>query len=110
MDKQAEKIMNEMNIRMAKGEKQILINDLSLIYLQLFFCNIKHISWSYEKEFRCSVGAKAEGMPYISAVPKEIYIGMNCLNKYKKELKKIAKQLNIPIYQMQFDDLSENFN
>ena len=56
------------------------------------------------------MGATAPGMPYVPAKPKEIYIGKNCLQTYKDRLVKIAKTLHIPIYQMTFDEFSENFN
>lgn len=101
---------NEFNIQSSKGNKRILLNDLSLIYLSSLLCNLKHISWSYENEFRCTTGATAKGMPYISATPKEIYIGMNCLPKYEKKLINIANTLKIPIYKMYFDEFNEKFD
>lgn len=54
---------------------QILLDDMSLVYLTTFFCNIKHLSWSYENEFRCTAGVIVEGMPYISAVSR-CYLGV----------------------------------
>lgn len=109
MDNQVKQMLQEKDRQLAKGKKQILLNDLSLIYLSLYFCNIKHISWSYEREFRCTVGTSAKGMPYISAVPKEIYIGMNCKPTYVDRLIKIANTLQIPAYKMKFDELDEEF-
>ena len=101
---------NEFNIQSSKGNKKISLNDLSLIYLSSLLCNLKHISWSYENEFRCTTGATAKGMPYISATPKEIYIGMNCLPKYENKLINIANTLKIPIYKMYFDEFNEKFD
>lgn len=110
MDKQVNMMINELNTQKSKGNKKILLNDLSLIYLSSFFCNIKHISWSYENEFRCTAASNAKGMPYISAVPKEIYIGMNCVPTYVDKLTKIANTLKIPVYKMNFDEFNEDFN
>lgn len=110
MDQQVKKIIQELDIQSAEGKKQIILDDLSLVFLTSFFCNIKHISWSYENEFRCTTGAIAEGMPYVSAVPKEIYIGMNCMPSYADKIIKIANVLNIPVYKMIFDELSPEFD
>ena len=110
MDKQIQKIIQEINIQTVQGKKQILMNDLSMIYLTSYFCNIKHISWSYEKEFRCSVASNAKGMPYISATPKEIYVGVKCPETYVDKLVKIANTLQIPIYKMKFNEFDEEFN
>ena len=110
MAQQVEKIIREIEIQSAEGKKQILLDDLSLIFLSSFFCNIKHLSWSYENEFRCTTGATAEGMPYVSAVPKEIYIGMNNMPTYTDRIIKIANALQIPVYKMIFDELRSDFN
>ena len=93
-----------------KGIKKILIHDLSLIYVAQFLCNIKHSTWSYEKEFRCTNGANAKGMPYIDAIPKAIYIGMKCNEKNKNRLTEIARTLSIPVYQMHLEELSGKFS
>ncbi len=93
----------------AQGKKQILISDLSIAYFPELLSNVKHESWQYEKEYRCTMGAKSEGMPYVDAMPKEIYIGMKCLPQYAFKLNKIAKKLHIPVYQMKFDELSEEY-
>jgi hypothetical protein len=110
MVQQVEKIIREIEIQSAEGKRKIILDDLSLVFLSSFFCNIKHLSWSYENEFRCTTGAKAEGMPYTSAVPKEIYIGMNCMQTYTDKITKIANTLHIPVYKMIFDELSSEFN
>lgn len=49
-------------------------------------------------------------MPYVSAEPKEIYIGMNCVSSYTNRIIKIAKELEIPVYKMVFDEQSSEFN
>lgn len=110
MEDQVQAIMQAKSIQSSKGFKQILLDNLSLIYLVSLFCNIKHISWSYENEFRCSMASNAKGMPYAPAMPKAIYIGMNCLPTYRDKLIKIAAELQIPAYQMAFDEFNTNFN
>ena len=110
MDRQAQQMVQEFEKQSKQGKKKILLDDLSLIYMTTYFCNIKHISWSYENEFRCTTAANAPGMPYISATPKEIYIGKNCTNTYVDRIIKIAKELQVPVYQMAFDDLNSEFN
>ena len=75
-----------------------------------FFCNIKHISWSYENEFRCTVGAATENKSYMSATPKEIYIGMNCPSTYRDKIIKIAKEMQVPVFIMKFDEFNQEFN
>lgn len=103
------KLSLEVDRQVSRGIKQIPINDLSLVYVSQFLCNIKHSTWSYEKEFRCTAGAQAKGMPYIDAVPKAIYIGMNCTEQNRSKLIEIARSLSIPVYQMQLDELSEKY-
>lgn len=110
MDQQAKKITQVLDTQSAKGKKQILYDDLSLVFLTSFFGNLKHISWSYENEFRCTVEAIAEGMPYLSASPKEIFIGMNCIQTYEDKIIKIGQVLNLPVYKMVFNELSSYYD
>ena len=106
----AERVSAEVDKQIAEGKKTIGLTDLSLIYIDLFLCNIKHSTWKYEDEFRCTIGASAENAPYINANPKAIYIGMNCCKKHREKLIKIAKDLSVPIYQMRLEDLSEKYS
>ena len=103
-------ISSEVDKQSAIGRKQILINDISLVYVAQFLCNIKHTTWQYEQEFRCTNSANAKGMPYIDATPKAIYVGMNCTEEHRNKLISIARNLLIPIYQMKLDELSENYS
>ena len=109
MKKYAKMISSEID-KQGVGKKKIRIDDISLIYMQLYLCNVKHSTWSYEKEFRCTTGAQSKGMPYIDAVPKAIYIGIKCSEKNRKMLIEIAKQLSVPIYEMKLNDLNENYS
>lgn len=110
MKNYANGVSSEIDKQMAQGIKTIVINDLSLIYMAQYLCNIKHSTWQYEKEFRCTNAANAKGMPYIDAVPKAIYIGMNCREQNRNKLVAIARKLSIPVYQMRLDELSENYS
>jgi len=110
MDQQVQKMIQEIETQSAAGKKAILMDDLSLVFLMSLFCNIKHLSWSYENEFRCTTGAMAKGMPYVSAMPKAAFIGMNCLPTYADRIIKIADELHIPVYRMLFDELGSEFN
>ncbi len=92
------------------NKKTIYITDWSLVDIALLFINLKHKSWSYEKEFRCTVASNAEGMPYTPARPKEIYIGAKCSTVHLKRLNKIAEELNVPIHKMGFDECSPKFD
>ena len=56
------------------------------------------------------MGAQSKGMPYVDAVPKAIYIGMNCKEQNRNKLVEIAKSLSIPVYQMHLDELSEKYS
>lgn len=110
MLEQAQQICGKMEHQIGSGEKEILLDDLVLIFMLLLLCNLKHISWNYEKEFRCTTSANATGMPFIEAKPKEIYIGMNCTSSHTKHLLEIADFWQIPVYKMSFDECSEVYN
>lgn len=108
--KYATMVASEVDKQTALGIKKVLINDLSLVYVEQYLSNIKHLSWAYEKEFRCTMGANAKGMPFVDANPKAIYIGMNCSENNRQKLIEVAKKLSIPIYQMNFDELSDDYS
>lgn len=110
MKKYANMVSSEVDKQTARGIKKVLIKDLSLVYVAQYLCNIKHSTWSYEKEFRCTMGATAKGMPFVDAIPKAIYIGMNCHDKNREKLIKIAKILSVPIYQMKFNEFSSEYS
>lgn len=109
MKKYVSMVASEIDKKSVYRIEQIIRNDLSLVYVAQLLCNIKHSTWSYEKEFRCTMGAQSKGMPYVDAVPKAIYIGMNCKEQNRNKLIAIAKSLSIPIYQMRLDELSEKY-
>ena len=110
MKKYVSTVASEVDKKSVYRIEQIIRNDLSLVYVAQLLCNIKHSTWSYEKEFRCTMGAQSKGMPYVDAVPKAIYIGMNCKEQNRNKLVEIARSLSIPVYQMHLDELSEKYS
>ncbi|MFW7418686.1 DUF2971 domain-containing protein [Vagococcus fluvialis] len=110
MIKEVEGILEAMKSAEKNGKRKVSLADSSLVILSSFFSNIKHSSWSYEKEFRCCVGSYGRELPFVEAIPKEIFIGMNCSSDNKTKLISIGRKLNIPIFQMVFDELAPNFN
>ena len=105
--KQAEQICNTLDKNIAMGQEQTVIDDLTMILVPQLLYNLKLDQWSYENEFRCSTASNAKGMPYIDAIPKEIFIGKSCSENNKKELFRIGLKLNIPVYQMTAEDCNE---
>ena len=102
--KQAQYVCNKIDSRDVSGGNEILLDDLMLILLPVLLCNVKHTSWSYEREFRCTTGATSEGMPFMDARPKEIYISMHCNPHHSKRLKEIGDAWNVPVYKIDFDE------
>lgn len=91
------------------GRQEVRINDKSLIYIPHLLANIKHPSWSYEKEFRCMIPENSPIAPYINAVPAAIYAGMNCAERDLAELRKICKELNIPLFSLEMNACDSNY-
>ena len=108
MKEYANNVSSEIDIQMNEGNKRILI-DPSIIFVSQCLCYMKHSSWQYEKEFRCSMAANADGMPYVEAVAKAIYIGLKCNVEKREKLIDIARKKNIPIFQMKFNEVSEEY-
>lgn len=110
MKKYVSMVASEVDKKSVYRIEQIIRNDLSLVYVAQLLCNIKHSTWSYEKEFRCTMGAQSKGMPYVDAVPKAIYIGMNCKEQNRNKLVEIARSLSISVHQMRLDELAEKYS
>lgn len=106
---QVNQICSVIDMNSTNGKKVTVIDDLTLILVPLLLSNLKLDQWSYENEFRCTTASNAEGMPYIDAVPKEIFIGMNCSEANKNRLINIAQKLGIAIYQMSINNCGENY-
>jgi hypothetical protein len=89
--------------------KEIVSNNLILVWISIYYSCLKHSSWNYEKEFRHVTSAFSRGVPYLDVVPSAIYVGSKCSDLNKRELLMIARRLNIPIYQMFLDEYSLNY-
>lgn len=87
----------------------ISLDDQSLPLVFSLADFIKGKDWEHEKEFRCSVHIDSKYKDLITAIPKEIFIGLNCPDNYKKELLRIGESLSIPTYKMQYDDTVDTF-
>lgn len=109
MDRLVKKLKTVFDAQSTEGIKEILIDDFSVVFLASLLCNVKQSSWSYENEYRCTEGATATGIPFISAKAKEIFIGIHCKDDHVKRLNKIGEALGIPVHQMVFDETSEGF-
>lgn len=109
MDSFVRKTLMEIKAQSEEGKKEILIDDFTMAFLSSLLCNVKHSSWSYESEYRCTKGATAPGIPFVEAKAKEIYIGFHCEEDNARRIYEIGKTLNIPVFQMGFDEISDDY-
>lgn len=109
MVKQIGMILKEKEKQIKEGKKRIVINDLTLAYIIPLIKNIKHNMWSYEQEFRCTAMSSDIGMPFMSASPSAIYIGLKCSRIFIDKLLSIAKKINIPVYKMVFNEFEDKY-
>lgn len=109
MKKYAEMLIEEMSRQASVGNKQIVIEDLSIVYITLLLSNIKHASWNYEKEYRCTIASNSPGAPYVAANPKEIFVGLKCSDKNAMKLQEIGDKLGVPVRRMEFDEISPSY-
>ena len=105
----AQNTCEAINHNIETGIKKTVLNDLRIVYSSILLSNVKHSSWTYENEFRCTVASNSIGAPYISATPKEIYIGMSCNDAHVKQLRSIGTRLNIPVYKMFFEECNPEY-
>ncbi len=109
MDSFISTVKAEVKVQSAAGKKDILIDDFSVVFLTSLLCNVKQSSWSYENEYRCTEGATAPGIPFVDAKAKEIYIGYKCSEDNARRFCEIGKSLNIPVFQMKFEEMSDDY-
>lgn len=109
MVRQVQKLVKSIDETHQKGNLVTMLEDKTLIYLPQLLYNIKHSSWSYEKEYRCIIASTAKGMPFIDAKPKAIYIGRDCSDKNADCLFDIADEHEAKIYKMGFDDCVDSY-
>lgn len=110
MDYQMGKIIEEVEAGIAQKRKRLLHDDSILVYMPMLLCNLKHESWSYEKEFRCTLPKAEPSFRYCQAMPKEIYIGAKCSAENRERLICIGKKLSVPVYRMKYDDYSADYS
>ena len=92
-----------------EGGGMVVVEDLRMVYLPLLLVNVKHSSWSYEREHRCTIGAAGGGDPYVDAWPKAVYIGKDCNEGHRAQLARIARKIGVPAYQMGFNDEASGY-
>lgn len=88
------------------GEKRIGIDNLIIVWISIYYACLKHSTWGYEKELRCVISSASKGAPYIDATPSAIYMGAKCSALNQQQLFNIAYKLDIPVYQMVFNEYS----
>lgn len=103
MEEFVEEILTLKEQAKSKNVKEIKIDNLLIIWISMYYSLIKHKSWEYEKEIRLVINLQKD---YEDAIPSAIYIGAKCDEIHKKKLFDIAYTLNIPIYQMELDEYS----
>lgn len=99
--------------------RQLGIDFKQPFFDKLFYYKIlmfKSLDWSYEKEWRI---IKQTNLNYVdnkpniefidNITPKEILLGTNVSEEYKKKLKNISKEKNIPIYQMKLETFNKEY-
>lgn len=105
-----ESVVRELELQktkaMQQGEKEIIINNLILVWISIYYSCLKHVSWEYEKELRVVTSSENT---YTNAMPSKIYIGAKCSTENVNALVSIAKTLKIPIFQMYFDEYSPKY-
>lgn len=103
MEEFVEEVLKLKEQAKRKNIREIKINNLLIIWICMYYSLIKHKSWEYEKEIRLVVNLQND---YEAAIPSAIYIGARCEDVYIKKLFDIAYILNIPVYKMEFDEYS----
>lgn len=101
----------EENHVKAKKEKQnkILIDNLMLLWVLIISCYMKEKKWEYEQEFRVMKPTNVSRNEYMKANPSAIFIGNKCKDEHIVRLVNIAFTLNIPVYKMEINSTSSDF-
>lgn len=107
MYRQVKYMLDEKERQIALGQKAIILDDLTLVFIITLLFYIKSCEWEREKEFRVSVGTKDK--KYVKAIPSALYIGLNCSKVNEAKLLQIGNDINIPIYKMKYNDTSADY-
>ena len=109
MVSQIEAIAQRAEEAIARDEKKVVIDDLTIVYIPLLLENVKDSFWAYEQEFRCTIAESESSGPYVEAIPDEIIVGLNCSPEHQSRLVDIGCGLGIPVWKMTFDEQSPNY-
>jgi hypothetical protein len=90
-------------------DKSILIDNLMLLWVHIFTSYIKEKKWGYEQEFRVMKPTNVNKSDFMNANPSAIYIGYKCKKEHILHLVKIAFTLNVPVYKMEINPNSSDF-
>ncbi|WP_116061858.1 DUF2971 domain-containing protein [Cohnella phaseoli] len=105
-----ESLMTELEIAKSRAlkhnMKKVELSNMTILWASIYYSCLKHESWSYEKEMRIVTSSVHR---FINAQPSAIYVGVNCTRDYLHSLGSIAQKLQIPIYQMHFDEYSLDY-
>lgn len=109
LEKFLKQLENQYNKAIKRNQNEILLSDFMLVWINILTCNIKEKHWEYEQEFRVMKPVNVPRPEFMKANPEAIYIGYKCKAEYKIKLVNIAFNLDIPIYEMKLNTVTEKF-
>jgi hypothetical protein len=71
--------------------------------------DLKEEKWEYVQEFRVMKPTNVPRTVYMKASPSAVYIGNKCKEEHIARLVNIAFTLNIPVYKMEINSTSLDF-
>lgn len=77
--------LHSKELAKTKNQKEIKLNNLSLLWIGIYYSCLKYYSWQYENEFRVITASNSPTAPYMDALPSAIYAGVNC-SEIKKSI------------------------
>lgn len=107
MDEIVSDLLRAKEAAYKENKKKILISNIIVVWMGIFYNCIKHPSWAYEEEVRYITSSTND--PYMDATPSAIYIGEKCSEVNKAKLIEIANSLGIPAYQMILNEYSLDY-
>ena len=79
-----------------------------LSYMSYLTFTCKHISWRHEREIRLLLPDVCGD--YVDMQPEKIYVGMQCEDRYMKELLRISKKFEKNCKDYKMDGIGNDFN
>lgn len=102
-----DKLYDNLFKRIETSQADFCSWDYALIYL--LFC-MKHISWSYEKEWRYISFREDKTFEVLPVKPKAIYLGMKMSTDNIEKMREVASILDCKLYKInKLDDTSHLF-